>query len=294
MSGTIQEKGILITAIVHMWSGKAKVREVGATVEQEYKMQTGRADPGVWLVEPMWFRRPMHTANLLRAVVRRYCLRFGKGWLLPTTLHKRFHDEWRLVLSAHKAEVRRFLREYPRLRTEGITALGTLQDADQLYPSDENLKSMFEVELQEAPVADPSTWQPRLDSETIEHLKIDFDNMLGEQVKDAVVSMMHKMQGFVKHMATTLQDPDKNKFHKTLVGNVCELVEMMPDFNLTDDPAIDEIIEDIRKSLFIGSTKELKDDLNLRAQAAAEAQRIAAKMEGIFGKPKTDETETAL
>lgn len=295
MTGTIQEKGILIEATVHMWSGRVKVREVGEAAENALNMVEGRADPMIWLVEPAWFKRASKSANLLRACLRHYCLRFGKGWLLPTALHQKFHNEWRLVLSNHRAEVKRFIKEYPRLVQEGKKALGNVQNPDSFYPTEEKLKEMFRVDLAEGPIGDPKTWQPHLDEVTVERLRMDFDALLGRQVKDAVTGAMHRMSSYIAHMAETLQDPDKNKFHKTLLGNIRELAEILPAFNLMDDPQIEEIVKDIQQNLFDGSTKNLKEDYNVRDKAAKEARRIADKMEGLFGKPdEPAETETAL
>ncbi len=85
----------------------------------------------------------------------------------------------------------------------------------------------------------------------------------------------------VSHMRDKLTDPDAT-FRNSLVGNLQELVEILPTLNLTSDPKLEELIRTVEKSLAPVDPQTLRDDKTARKETAKAAQAIVDKMSAFM------------
>lgn len=217
----------------------------------------------------------------VRAIIYRYCLRFGSGWILPIELHDRFHTELRAAIWKFKAERDKIrghaYREQVALARQQLGALFKEED----YPDE--LADRFDIDIKEGPIGDPATWQPNLEDSVVQQLRDGFTNMLDEQVAEATADAMRRLLGPLTKMATTLANVDKI-FRDSLIENIRELLELMPAFNLTGDPSIVHILSEVRE-LVSTDPDFLRAHPSVRTEAAKKAAAIAESVQGIFGAP---------
>jgi hypothetical protein len=86
-----------------------------------------------------------------------------------------------------------------------------------------------------------------------------------------------RLRKLVDHMVSRLQQPD-GRLYASVVDNIVDLINVLPDLNLTNDPALNNFVEEIRARLCSASAKQLKADELLRAATAQEASDIATRM----------------
>lgn len=89
----------------------------------------------------------------------------------------------------------------------------------------------------------------------------------------------------VSTMATTLTQyggKEIKKFNDTLVGNIRDLVGLMPALNLTDDPVLSALTDEA-KTLVDYDLADLRKDDRTRKAAIADAQALAAKFAQLLG-----------
>jgi predicted secreted Zn-dependent protease len=79
----------------------------------------------------------------------------------------------------------------------------------------------------------------------------------------------------------TLSTPDA-VFRDSLVGNIEELVELIPGLNVLDDPKIEAVRQEVIKKLTPYTPKEIRKDPELREDLAGEAKAIVDKMAGFM------------
>jgi len=70
------------------------------------------------------------------------------------------------------------------------------------------------------------------------------------------------------------------RFKFTTVENVRELIEVMPGWNITQHPAVTEIVEDIEHMLRGIDAKDIRKDTGARADIAIQAAKVIEKMDG--------------
>jgi hypothetical protein len=75
--------------------------------------------------------------------------------------------------------------------------------------------------------------------------------------------------------------PDKSpKFKNSTVENVRELLDLLPGWNITDNPLVADIVGDLKQMLQNVTAESLRRDEKLRAATAQNAQSVIDKMKG--------------
>jgi len=69
-----------------------------------------------------------------------------------------------------------------------------------------------------------------------------------------------------------------NPFRDSLVGNVRDLVDMLPGLNITGDAGIEALMADMREYLTVHDANTLRTDETVRSEVAARADRIVANL----------------
>jgi hypothetical protein len=106
---------------------------------------------------------------------------------------------------------------------------------------------------------------------------------VAQQVKDAVsearADLLRRMTEPVKAMVERLSAPDAI-FRDSLVENVQEIARLIPQLNLTEDPALHELGKEIES---LGQTfpQTLRASKRARLDTASKAQAILAKLEKV-------------
>ena len=107
--------------------------------------------------------------------------------------------------------------------------------------------------------------------------------MEDENMENAMENLWHRLYEVVERMAERLDDNNPRIF-KTLVTNIEELTGILPDLNLTGDPQLTDMCNDVKDKLCSYTAGQLKKDSRVRKQTAANAKDIQRKMDAIMGK----------
>ena len=71
-------------------------------------------------------------------------------------------------------------------------------------------------------------------------------------------------------------------FRDSLIGNVEELVELIPGLNVLDDPDIEAVRLQVKAKLLGNDAKDIRKDPALREELAGEAKQIMDTMAGFM------------
>jgi hypothetical protein len=82
-------------------------------------------------------------------------------------------------------------------------------------------------------------------------------------------------------MAGTLSD-EGAKFKNSLVDNIKEVVDLMPQLNITKSKELDDMADRVRQELCEVSPDALRYDLTKRKEVTEKAERIMSDLEGYF------------
>jgi len=102
-----------------------------------------------------------------------------------------------------------------------------------------------------------------------------------ERSAAAMKNLWERIYKPVKHMVDVL-GKDNPKIYNTLLTNISDIVDILPDLNMTDDPKLNELGTEIQEKLCDSSIEELRksDFRKKELHESAESLRQKIKKEG--------------
>ena len=151
----------------------------------------------------------------------------------------------------------------------------TFNSAD--YPPADRIRSYFSFTYTIFPVPDASHFDARLQEIYSGQLTTEVNRRVGEAVAELWTRLLEPVQ----KMAERLNNPEA-VFRDSLVGNIQQIVEIMPALNLTGDSRIAQATAQIQAELANLDPEKLRKDGAVRARAAVSANNIIASF-GAMG-----------
>jgi hypothetical protein len=155
------------------------------------------------------------------------------------------------------------------------------------YPATDELRGKFSFETKVRPLPDAGDFRVTLGDEEKLRIKrqITFDIEASLQV--GTRELWHRLYEAVQHMADRLsaykvtEDGVEHPFRDTVVTNLVKLVDVLPKLNITKDPELERLSEQVRTSLLV-DPKELRQSDSARIETATKAAEIASRMAGYM------------
>lgn len=176
--------------------------------------------------------------------------------------------------------VEEFIDNYPTYRAEAELRLsGMFDDAD--YPGIYDMRSRYEFVTDIEPVPHSSDFRVSVSDKATNQIRAEIEKRSEARVKAATDDLYKRLADVTSRFAEKLGD-SKGVFRDTLVGNVVELVELLPKLNISGDPNLEKLRKEIQKKLGGHTPEVLRNDPEVRATAAQDADAILKKMAGFI------------
>lgn len=210
------------------------------------------------------------------------------GQVLKSTAYMDFSTHIRPMINKWRDAVRVFLNMYPQLVADAAQTMnGLYNPAD--YPSPDEMERKFSIDIRFRPLPDVNSIIIEAASESeaeavaaaTAELRQELESGLRSQYTDAMQSVWKRLYDTAKHAHERLSDPS-NKFHDTLVENARELVRVLPNLNITDDPTLTALTEELRTSLCAHTPEVLRQPGHTRAATATAMADIMSKMSAFY------------
>lgn len=177
-------------------------------------------------------------------------------------------------------------RQFLTLIEQARTRLGGLfRDTD--YPAPDELRAKFSFETKVMPLPDAGDFRVNLGDEERERVKRQITAAVEASLQVGSRELWFRLYEAVQHMADRLAaykvttDGVEHPFRDTVVTNLVKLVDVLPKLNITNDPELDCLAQQVRNSLLV-DPKELRRSDIKRAETAKAAAEIAQHMAGYM------------
>lgn len=290
MTQAVREAAMLASVSISVWEGQrtddtllheVKTRH-GATgnVGRVVKNMLAGADAPLKAVHSAFYAvRSKHYEMTLPWVSDPHASRQRGPRLLPHLLFNRYSMEMSALRRGAIAKLEEFLVEYePVLIPKARANLAGMADA--VYPTTEQVKGLFRVHFDFEPIPAGAAFKG-LDDHMLERLARGLHNKQQRQVNDAVAAMWAETRTRVEHLVSRLGLDDKGEpltFKEATVDNVRELLTLLPGWNFTGNPLVEDVVRDINKMLDGVDAKALRKNMAVRSDTASKAKAIADKM----------------
>lgn len=186
--------------------------------------------------------------------------------------------------------IEKFLSEYPALREKARFDLNDLFD-EQDYPLPSVVRSRFTTSFEVMPLPDTADFRvvQGLDDAELARLQADAEAKVHARVSDALATTVTRVLDSLRTLSERLHsytekelaDTKNNRYYEAWVDNVKEMAGLLPQLNLTNDPRLNALADEIGKS-FDQPALHYRDSMEARIGATQKANDIARRLSALF------------
>ena len=206
--------------------------------------------------------------------------------VLPAAAYMDHTEKMRELSNRFTPAVEALAREFGKLVEEAKVRLGGLFRSED-YPSPDELCSKFSFETKVMPLPDAGDFRVTLGDEEKERIKRQITTAVEASLQVASRDLWQRLYDAVSHLAERLSAYKvtgvgvEHPFRDTVVSNLVKLVDVLPKLNVTGDPELERLAEQVRASLLI-DPQELRKSESIRSETAKNASAIALRMQAYM------------
>jgi len=174
--------------------------------------------------------------------------------LIPNIKLLDYQKQMGLFVNEFEKLKEEFLDDYPRAVADAqlnLTGLGDMFD-ESLYPSVYELDRKTGIRIEYEPIADPRHFIVQLGDQAAQQMRDQYEEVLKKRVESAYMDVFKRLRDPLENMSQMLNYSGNDKptgFRDTLVDNVTKVVELMRTCNVTNDPDMRRITNELRVAL---------------------------------------------
>ena len=183
-----------------------------------------------------------------------------------------------------------FMAKYPELREQARFDLNDLFNEDD-YPKPNVVMARFTTSFEVMPLPDTADFRviEGISEDEITRLTAQANANASARIEEASRQAVERLHTAVKTMADRLASYTKAedeevkgaRFYDSWVLNVQEMATLMPQLNITGDPALAALAKEAGE-IAAGEANAFRFDREVRSNATAQAQSIAARLANLF------------
>ena len=294
----LHERAILVRVVTHSMGNTRTENAVSQEVAQIHggdAQQMGKYVKNLFAPSAL---APITTAKnqIISFVSRITASPWGRdGWhMLPIKSFGEYREGVATLLTSYESAVNRFVENYEKHVEQAKQILGNLFDPLE-YPSSEEIRNRFYLEPKLMPIPHEDVFAKLCTEITEEEITELKKKVLDENRGELEAGMKYvwqRLYDYIKRISDKLNAPNRvNKhgetmpaiFHKTMLENLQELCPMLTRMNITNDPKLEELRQELQSSILCQSTAEkLREDFIEREEARKKADELLGKIGHIL------------
>lgn len=269
---SIETRCLVVNLTIAMWSGQRLDKQASTRVTAEAHASADAARVNKHLVPKEALKDIVAAHSALRQHFYAATLpwRDNGDRLLPAAKYLDFVTEHRKLRQAFDAAVSDFAAtRYPEAMQRAQFRMGALFNRDD-YPDASVVARRFGVSLSVLPVATGDDFRVAMNDEDIEQLRAEVGADLTDRVRGAVQALKERLAATLGHFVEKLSGDAI--WRNTTLTNLQDLVETLPDLNVTDDPDIDAAYRSLKATVMGWDADTLRRRANDKASVASDAR----------------------
>lgn len=275
---TFSERGILVKLTISEWSASKTDKNVSSEVIVQHGATqiAGKFQKKLLLCTAL----AQFKTNAQNARQMHYSLTapwLDEGFrILPAKMWRKYNEQ--MEPFKHQAYVRteEFCRQYAAAVEEAKSLLGTMWNAND-YPPIEKIRPKFCLTITPRPVPSANDWRIDMDKKTMQEFKDQSDAAILTAARMGLHELYTRVEEKVEHLFAILDDSNRIIQHR-MVDKYEELVQLVPDLNLTGEPNLNNVVLDLSSLTSKLDVNAIRDDNDLRAALAKEAKALLDKV----------------
>ena len=288
----LSTRTLLVRLNISQWTARKYDKRVTQEVADTHGVQSDAGRYNKVLIESGEIKKVSKATNAARTYFYANTLPWSDEYRIRPT---KGYMEFMQGLGDHKAafqdRVMEFCGMYSDLQTKArLTLKGMYNHED--YPSPERISKKFDFSVTVLPLAGAKDFRIDLSKEQVEHMGKQLERQNAKAIKQAMRTAWTRLHDAVSHMADKLSG-EKTVFRNSLVDNLEELTKVLPVLNITDDPELAKVCDEISHTLCGYDPETLRKDDLARGRTGQAAKKITKTIEKVL-ETEDDEPETDI
>jgi len=292
----IENRAMLVKLSVSQYSGRKLDRAISKNVEGIYRAKEGAGNWTKHIVPKNALEDITKAVSAIRIYHCNHALPWNKHgkdceWIISSDTYFDYTRKMGGLIETFKEAVYKFAEIYQNIKDEAPRRMGDMYDPKDFLSIDEIMRK-FDVRLSVYPLPLADDWRvtDNLDEEEVTRIKQTMTDQFNESVMGTVKELWKRVGKAVGHVAEILSN-DKSKIYDSLIGNLIDLVEILPKLNLTDDQNLENARRDIETKLCSVNPDVLRDNKTLRHKTKKIAEEIMDNIAPFVGVTEVAEEE---
>jgi hypothetical protein len=273
---------MIVNLQIGIWTGHRLDREASFRLTQESHADSDAARVNKHLI-PKTALQPIVSAA---SSVRHHFYMKTLPWkdngdrLLTRALYTDFMSEHNKLAEGFKIEVDKFVElAYPQAVAQAEFRMGDLFNPND-YPSQEAAARKFYIGLDIDAVTEAGDFRVDLEKSELKAVQQSMQQSMQGRLTRAMQDVWARVEERLRHFADKMGSDEA--FRRSTLENLEEIANLIPALNIVNDPRLDLIGDEIKAVLVGHDPKVLRQNKEIRAEVAEEAQRIMDTMKGFM------------
>jgi len=283
-TSNLHQKAMLVGLAIHGWQARKYDRRISAEVSAAHAatQNAGRYNKHLLPQAAASYEAVHKKGREFRTFYYDNTLPWSKDGqrILPTKNYEQFAEGVRRFKREYKLLTEDFLREYPVLKEDARILLnGMFNEAD--YPQVEEMRGKFWIDLETLPFPTAEDFRVNLAGNEVDRIRREIEERVRMELDKAGKDLWNRLRTAVDNMILRLSSPE-SKFHDTLVGNIRDIVDLIPRLNFVEDANLEAVRAKCAETLVVHNPQVLREDVGVRSLVAAQAKEISAMMDAYM------------
>lgn len=272
----LSKKAVLVTMIVSQYLAKGRSKEVDAKVTAHLKTKRKAGSTQIDLLDPKEVAHTKRAAYNIRKHFNRMTLPWDeKSRILPSALYDQFQEKHKILVREFSNRVDEFAIAFPSLLRKAENELGEELYNLMEFPAITEIRSKFGVMLSYNPVPVSGDFRITLSNDEIDNIRQELDERNKAMLSRSMHDAWRRLHTVVQEMTEKINKPT---FRDSIVGNITDLVNILPGLNLGEDTELDRVREEVIERLCRYTPSELRNNSSKRSEIEIAAREIVGSM----------------
>lgn len=287
----ISNSVLAVSPNIRVWSGRKYDRQVSdeVAVQKAASLNSGRYNKNLLPEGAESLKAVQQKAGLIRNEHYRRTLPLYDGvQAIRAEGYFDYAQWWNQQEAEYLALVTVFVGEYPALMAKAAKALGPMWRAED-YPQAHEVADKFGISVNIFPLPADTQFEAFVSSlgeEVVAGLTANLREQQEKMIREAMQEAWQRLYDAIKKMQEKCAIPvgeTGSVFRDTMMENILRLTEVLPTLNLTDDPNLTGMVDQVRRELAVYSAESLRNVPSSREDAANKAAEIMRAMGAFMG-----------
>jgi hypothetical protein len=200
--------------------------------------------------------------------------------MLPSHMYFDFSSGIRELIVEANRKADNLAAKWDSIVARDMLRLGPLADIND-YPAD--IRGKYSIELKFMPVPSTNDFRVAVSDEDRESLNSAIAEAEANVNKYLITEMLDPIKKAVEKLSIPIGH-EGHIFRDSLLGNITNVVQRARKLNITNDPTINALIDEINQAIrgYANAPDMLREDIAARSDAQSKLDAIMSKMAGLF------------